>query len=100
MTRTSADQPALQVALNESVLRRPVGGAEVMAAQLDRLAETSELPNVSLRVVPFAAGFHPGILSGSFNILRFVHNPTCNGQAPRPTAHAGHIICRSGPGHR
>jgi transcriptional regulator with XRE-family HTH domain len=68
------DQPALQVALNESVLRWPVGGPAVMAAQLERLAAASELPNVSLRVVPFSAGFHPGILSGSFNILRFPLN--------------------------
>lgn len=74
IVRRPIDPPAMQVALNESVLRRPVGGAEVMAAQLNRLAESSELPNVALRVVPFAAGFHPGILSGSFIILRFPLN--------------------------
>jgi transcriptional regulator with XRE-family HTH domain len=74
LVRRTIDPPALQVALNESVLRRPVGGAAVMAEQLERLAEASQLPNVSLRVVPFAAGFHPGVLSGSFNILRFPLN--------------------------
>jgi hypothetical protein len=31
-----------------------------MAGQLDRLAEVSELANVSLRVVPFSAGLHAG----------------------------------------
>jgi hypothetical protein len=41
------------VVLNESILRRPVGGREVIAAQLYALAETGELPNVQLRVVPF-----------------------------------------------
>jgi len=82
LVRRPIDPPALQVALNESVLRRPVGGAEIMAAQLQRLAEASHMPNVSLRVVPFAAGFHPGILSGSFNILRFPLNG--NGEESEP----------------
>ena len=46
----------LQVALNEGILHRPVGGPKIMSGQLARLAEVSELPNVSLRVVPFSAG--------------------------------------------
>ena len=83
----SIDPPALQVALNESVLRWPVGGATVMAAQLDRLAAASDLPNVSLRVVPFSAGFHPGMLSGSFNILRFPLNGNGADSEP-PTVYA------------
>ena len=64
----------LQVALNEGILRRPVGGPRIMAGQLARLAEVSELPNVSLRVVPFSAGLHPGLMSGPFVILRFPVN--------------------------
>jgi transcriptional regulator with XRE-family HTH domain len=64
----------LQVALNEGILRRPVGGPRIMAEQLGRLAEVSELPNVSLRVVPFGAGLHPGLMSGPFVILRFPLN--------------------------
>jgi transcriptional regulator with XRE-family HTH domain len=80
------DRPALQVALNESVLRWPIGGPAVMTAQLDRLAAASDLPNVSLRVVPFASGFHPGILSGSFNILRFPPNGNGADSEP-PTAY-------------
>ncbi len=72
--RRPIDPPLLRVALRESVLRCPVGGAEVMAGQLRRLAEASELPNVSLRVVPFAAGLHPGMVSGAFEILRFPVN--------------------------
>jgi hypothetical protein len=81
------DQPALQVALNESVLRWPVGGPAVMAAQLERLEAASALPNVSLRVVPFSAGFHPGILSGSFNVLRFPLNGSGADTEP-PTVYA------------
>jgi transcriptional regulator with XRE-family HTH domain len=87
LVRRTIDPPALQVALNESVLRRPVGGRQVMTAQLRRLAEASELPNVSLRVVPFAVGFHPGILSGSFNILRFPLNGGGQESEP-PTVYA------------
>jgi hypothetical protein len=66
--------PVLRVALGELVLRRTVGGPTVMSAQLDKLADVSELPNVSLRVVPFAAEYHPGMLSGAFSILRFPLN--------------------------
>jgi transcriptional regulator with XRE-family HTH domain len=87
LVRRSFDPPALQVALNESVLRWPVGGTEIMAAQLDRLLEASALPNVSLRVVPFSVGYHPGILSGSFNILRFPLNGNSEESEP-PTVYA------------
>ena len=45
-----------------------------MSDQLGRLAEVSELANVSLRVVPFSAGLHPGLMSGPFVILRFPLN--------------------------
>jgi transcriptional regulator with XRE-family HTH domain len=64
----------LHVVLNESILRRPVGGPDVMAAQLDALADAAELPNVTLRVVPFSAGLHPGLMTGPFVILRFPLN--------------------------
>ncbi len=42
--------------MDEVVLRRPVGGPAVMAAQLDRLVEVGQLPNVTVRVVPHDAG--------------------------------------------
>ena len=64
----------LSVALNEGILRRPVGGPRVMSEQLARLAEVSERPNVSLRVVPFSTGLHGGMMSGPFVILRFPLN--------------------------
>jgi transcriptional regulator with XRE-family HTH domain len=64
----------LRVVLNESILKRPVGGRDVMAAQLEALAEAAELTNVSLRVVPFRAGLHYGIVTGPFEILRFPVN--------------------------
>lgn len=61
----------LRAALNEAVIRRAVGGTAVMAAQLDRLAELNERPNVSIRVVPFSLGAHQGLDSGSFILMRF-----------------------------
>ena len=72
--RRPIDPPVLEVALSETVLRRPVGGPEVMAGQLDRLAKASELSNVTLRVIPFAAGLHAGVMSGAFTLLRFPLN--------------------------
>jgi transcriptional regulator with XRE-family HTH domain len=68
------DPPAIRVALREAVLRSPVGGPGIMAGQLDHLAEVSELPNVSLRVIPAEAGYHPGMSTGSFTVLRFPLN--------------------------
>jgi transcriptional regulator with XRE-family HTH domain len=66
--------PRLRIVLDETVLRRPVGGPVIMAAQLRHIAEACELPSVSLRVVPFSAGFHQGVQSGAFEILRFPSN--------------------------
>ena len=64
----------LQVALTEEILRRPVGGPQVIAEPVDQLAEVSGSPNVSLQVAPFSAGAHPGVMSGPFIILRFPVN--------------------------
>jgi len=70
LTRATA-APTVDVALNESVLRRPVGGDGVMAEQLEHLVHLSGLPNVSIRVVPYSAGLHAGIMSGPFVMMRF-----------------------------
>jgi len=77
------DPPRLRVVLCEQVLRTPVGGREVMAAQLGHLAEVSELPNVSLRVLSPSAGYHPGILTGAFTVMRFPPPPSgLHGEPP------------------
>jgi transcriptional regulator with XRE-family HTH domain len=65
-----ARPPRIWVVMDEAVLRRPIGGAAVMRAQLFRLADVAELPGVRLQVVPFARGGHAAA-SGSFSILRF-----------------------------
>jgi transcriptional regulator with XRE-family HTH domain len=77
---------ALRVVLNESILRRPVGGRDVMAAQLGALADAADLPNVRLRVVPFGAGLHHGLMSGPFVLLRFPANGNGSDSEP-PTVY-------------
>jgi transcriptional regulator with XRE-family HTH domain len=62
--------PRLWLMVDESVLRRPVGGREVMRAQLARLVEASELPTVTIQVVPFDCGEHAAV-GASFSVLRF-----------------------------
>lgn len=60
--------PRLSVILDEAVLRREVGGPEVLSAQLRHLAECAKRPNIEIRVLPFAAGAHASP-SGAFRIL-------------------------------
>ncbi|MGA4848207.1 helix-turn-helix domain-containing protein [Streptomyces sp. G5(2025)] len=67
---TREDAPRLWVVMDETALRRPVGGPEVMREQLDRLLEATEMPHVTLQVAPFAAGPHPGTY-GPFVLFRF-----------------------------
>ncbi|WP_431047958.1 helix-turn-helix domain-containing protein [Streptomyces sp. P1-3] len=67
---TRPDAPHLWAVIDETALRRPVGGPAVMRAQIDRLVEALAMPNVTLQVLPFAAGPHPGMF-GPFQIFRF-----------------------------
>jgi hypothetical protein len=62
--------PQLSVVIDEAVLRRQVGGPDVMRRQLLRLMEASERPNIAIQVLPFSVGAHPGV-AGSFEILAF-----------------------------
>ncbi|KXK60559.1 DNA-binding protein [Micromonospora rosaria] len=71
LTRRHPKPPRLTALVSEAALRRPVGGPEVMTDQLARLLETAGLATVSLRVVPLAAGPHPGATAGTFVIIDF-----------------------------
>ncbi|MEV1108190.1 helix-turn-helix transcriptional regulator [Micromonospora sp. NPDC049751] len=76
--------PRLESVLSEAVLRRTVGDPSVMITQLDLLLKVSELPNVSIRVLPLAAGPQPGAVAGTFMLLDFP--PTKGGRAaPEPS---------------
>ncbi|WP_103510172.1 helix-turn-helix transcriptional regulator [Streptomyces sp. SM13] len=48
--------PMLFVTMDESCIRRPVGGSDIMSAQLDRLMEFAEMPNTLLQVAPYEIG--------------------------------------------
>lgn len=57
--------------IDESVLRRVIGGPEVMREQLERLRELGRRPNIVIRVIPFSLGTHIGMKLGSFSVLEF-----------------------------
>jgi transcriptional regulator with XRE-family HTH domain len=67
---TREDAPCFWAVLDETALRRPVGGPEVMRAQLDKLIEATTWSNVTLQVAPFDRGPHPGTY-GPFVLFRF-----------------------------
>ncbi|MFF5899351.1 helix-turn-helix domain-containing protein [Streptomyces argenteolus] len=60
----------LWAVIDESALRRRVGGKQVMIEQLEHLIEQSQLPHVTVQVLPFEMGAHPGI-NGQYAILEF-----------------------------
>ncbi len=62
--------PLLWAVVEEQVLRRRVGEPSVMRGQIDRLVEATALPNVTLQIMPFSAGPHPGMF-GPFQLFRF-----------------------------
>ncbi|TDC01461.1 XRE family transcriptional regulator [Micromonospora fluostatini] len=91
LTRRLPRAPRVQVVICESVLLRPVGDASVMAEQLRHLLEVTDLPNVSLRVLPLAAGPHLGAVGGEFVMLEF---PPGNRNTPEPAV----VYCESWTG--
>src|SRR5499427_540936 len=62
--------PRVWAVIDESALRRPLGGREVMREQLTHLIELAERPQITLQVMPFDRGGHSAA-GGSFSILRF-----------------------------
>ncbi len=64
------DEPLhLEAILDESALRRPVGGPDVHRAQLEHLLKAVRLPTVTLQVLPFRAGEYP--TQAPFTVLSF-----------------------------
>jgi transcriptional regulator with XRE-family HTH domain len=55
---------------DESVLHRRIGGGDVLRDQLTYLREASDQPNVTVQILPFSAGAHPGMV-GSFTVIKF-----------------------------
>lgn len=63
----------VRAVLDETCVRRLVGGREVMRPQLARLLDLAGRPNVIVQVLPFDAGAHPGTMLGPFIVLGFDH---------------------------
>ena len=83
------DPPQLRVILNEAAVRRAVGGADVMRAQVTALTAERERSNVTVQVLPFTAGEHPAMACGPFVLLDFP-------QAADPgVVHAENLTARS-----
>jgi transcriptional regulator with XRE-family HTH domain len=66
------DAPHMHAVFDEAVLYRTIGGESVMKAQLLALAESAKRPNVTIQILPYVAGAHPG-LDSRFTILSFAH---------------------------
>lgn len=62
--------PDMIFVVDEASLRRHVGGLKVMLHQLERLREFAAEDHITLQILPFAAGAHPGMV-GNFILLEF-----------------------------
>ncbi|WP_447005654.1 helix-turn-helix domain-containing protein [Saccharothrix isguenensis] len=60
----------LVTVIDEAVLRRRIGGSDVLVRQLDHLLVATKQPNITVRVLPYSVGVHPA-LHGSFTMLEF-----------------------------
>ncbi|MFL6075363.1 MAG: helix-turn-helix domain-containing protein [Mycobacteriales bacterium] len=60
----------LHVVMDEAALHRQVGGRDIMREQLRHIVKRAALPNVTIQILPFDRGAHPG-MAGSFAIMDF-----------------------------
>lgn len=65
------DPLRLWTVVSEAVLRRVVGSPELMRAQLLHMVEMAQHPKITVQVLPYAHGAHPGMAAGPFQILGF-----------------------------
>jgi transcriptional regulator with XRE-family HTH domain len=71
---TSENTPNFLFVLDESVIHRVVGSPSVMSQQLMHLVNVAKQSAVTIRLVPFTAGVHPG-MKGPFEIVQFADAP-------------------------
>ncbi|MDH2429155.1 helix-turn-helix transcriptional regulator [Sphaerisporangium sp. TRM90804] len=69
-----ANPPMLRVVLDEGVLHRPIGGKEILHAQLERLLEAAEYPRIGIQIIPLELGVTTGLLGG-FAIAQIPGSP-------------------------
>jgi transcriptional regulator with XRE-family HTH domain len=64
------DPPTVWRVLDESMLHRPAGEPQVLLEQLEHLVKLTDLPTLTIQLLPLEAGVHAGI-EGTFTILTF-----------------------------
>ena len=74
---TSDNAPKFHFVLDESVIHRLVGSPAITSRQFTYLVSVAELSNVTIQVVPFTAGLHPG-MKGPFEVVQFEDAPDEN----------------------
>lgn len=83
------DPPEFLAVIDEWVLRRPVGGPTMMAAQVAHLVEAGQRPNVVIQVIPATTGVHDGLAGAGFALAEFEDGPPLGYQE---TALQGQVI--------
>jgi transcriptional regulator with XRE-family HTH domain len=89
-----SDAPLLFFIIDQAVVQRVVGGNAAMRRQLSQMIELSAMPNLTIEVVPFEAGAHPGLL-GSFLIYEF--RDTADDDALWLEGPTGDLLSRDNP---
>jgi transcriptional regulator with XRE-family HTH domain len=74
---TSDNAPTFFFVIDESVIHRLVGSPAITSRQFEHLVDVAKLPNVTIQVVPFTAGLHPG-MKGPFEVVQFEETPDEN----------------------
>jgi transcriptional regulator with XRE-family HTH domain len=69
------DPLKLITVLDEGVIRRQIGGPDIMRSQLKHLVEKSRMRNITIQILPFSGGAYAG-MAGSFAILEFTDAPS------------------------
>ncbi|MBB5773250.1 helix-turn-helix transcriptional regulator [Nonomuraea angiospora] len=64
------DGPVFWAVIDEAALRRPIGGVEVMRAQIEHLIDLMRQPKITIQIMPFSFGGHSAE-GGAFSVLRF-----------------------------
>jgi transcriptional regulator with XRE-family HTH domain len=86
---TRAKPVRLRAIVDEGVLRRQAGSRQVMREACEHLAEMAARPNITLQVIPLAAGAHEGLRGSSFILAELDGAPA---QACQDTAAGGQVI--------
>lgn len=69
------ERPMYWTVIHEGALRHVVGSPEIMQAQLGRLIDAADSPDILIQVLPYSAGDHPGT-DGPFLVFDFANAPS------------------------